>query len=216
VSFPVRIGIPAWRSLLGPFTTSGPFGIGADESGGELQTPRKSPGFGELPAGLPSDFLRRRPDIRRPSGNGIGNRPNRVSTAQLFEVFTDGLFRIPANQLDRSSGQQQPLGIGPRSTGPSSIQAHSGEHPALQGVQQETLARMKECSDVSEEVENSLVNLSRENPYRFLMESAASNDLAVSLPTNDIGGLQTYLSVIDARTRSTRQDESLKADRITP
>jgi multidrug efflux system outer membrane protein len=208
-----RLEISLWAALhhIGVLLGLEPMSLA-----GELQTPAEIPGVPEnLPAGLPSDLLRRRPDIRR-AERELASATARigVSTAQLFPRFSlTGSFGYRANQLDRVFQDSSNLwGIGPAFNWPIlNFKRILADIQRSRGVQQETLARYEKSVLTSlEEVENSLVNLSREKRrIAFLMESAASNDLAVELANERyVAGLQTYLSVIDAlNAQYTAQDE---------
>jgi multidrug efflux system outer membrane protein len=169
----------------------------------------------DLPAGLPSDLLRRRPDIRRAERDvAAATARIGVSTAQLFPKFSlTGTFGFQSNQADQLFRDSSNFwGIGPTISWPIlNFKRILASIEFSKAVQKETLARYEKSVLLSlEEVENSLVILSQEKRRaEALTEAAASNDLAVQLANERyLAGLQTYLAVIDALSAQyTAQDE---------
>jgi len=182
----------------------------------ELQASEELPAIPEnLPAGMPSDLLRRRPDIRRAEREvAAATARIGVSTAELFPKFSltgtfgfvsanfDTLFRDSSNFWD----------IGPTVRWPIlNFKRILASIELTKAVREETLARYERTVLLSlEEAENSLVNLSREKRrIQALTEAVRSNQLAVELATERyVAGLQTYLAVIDAQSALyTAQDD---------
>ena len=169
----------------------------------------------DLPAGLPSDLLRRRPDIRRAERDvAAATARIGVSTAQLFPKFSlTGSFGFQSNQSDQLFRDSSNFwGIGPTLSWPIlNFKRILAGIEFSKAVQKETLARYEKSVLLSlEEVENSLVILSQEKRRaEALTEAVASNDLAVQLANERyLAGLQTYLAVIDALSAQyTAQDE---------
>jgi NodT family efflux transporter outer membrane factor (OMF) lipoprotein len=182
----------------------------------ELRTPAGLPRIPEnLPAGMPSDLLRRRPDIRGAEREvAAATARIGVSTAQLFPRFSlTGSFNYQANQFDRVFRDSSNLwSIGPRfSWAILNFKRILADVELSREIRQEALIRYeRSVLNSLEEVENSLVRLSREKErIAFLTESVASNDLAVKLANERyVAGLQSYLAVIDALdAQYTAQDE---------
>ncbi len=182
----------------------------------ELRGPAGLPRIPEnLPAGLPSDLLRRRPDIRKAEREvAAATARIGVSTAELFPRFSlTGSFSYQANQFDRVFRDSSNLwSIGPRfNWAILNFKRILANLELTREVRQEALIRYERSVLTSlEEVENSLIRLSREKDrIAFLTESVASNDLAVELANERyLAGLQSYLAVIDALdARYTAQDE---------
>jgi outer membrane protein, multidrug efflux system len=174
----------------------------------ELQTPAELPAIPEnLPAGLPSDLLRRRPDIRR-AEREIAAATARigVSTAELFPKFSlTGTFGFRAMNVGSLYQDSSSFwNIGPSVHWPIlNFKRILATIEFTKAVQEETLARYERTVLLSlEEAENSLVNLSREKRrIEALTEAVRSNELAVKLATERyVAGLETYLAVTDAQS----------------
>jgi len=172
----------------------------------ELRASAELPQIPEnLPAGLPSDLLRRRPDIRRAEREvAAATARIGVSTAELFPKFSlIGSFDFQANQLNRlfSSSSNFWL-IGPAMHWPIlNFKRILANIDVTKAVREETLARYEKTVLLSlEEVENALVLLWKEKRrMEALAESVRANDLAVQLAMERyLAGLQTYLAVTDA------------------
>ena len=134
----------------------------------ELQSPMPLPRFpGDLPVGLPSDLLRRRPDIRR-AEREIAAATARigVSTAELFPKFSlTGAFGFQANASDLLLRDSSNFwSVGPTLSWPIlNFKRILASIEFSRAVREETLARYEKTVLLSlEEVENSLVQLSRE------------------------------------------------------
>jgi multidrug efflux system outer membrane protein len=168
-----------------------------------------------LPAGLPSDLLRRRPDIRRAERDvAAATARIGVSTAQLFPKFSlTGTFGYQSNESGSVFRDASNFWtIGPTIRWPIfNFKRILATIEFSKAVQKETLARYEKSVLYSlEEVENSLVVLSQEKRRaEALTEAVASNDLAVQLANERyLAGLQSYLAVIDALSAQyTAQDE---------
>ena len=172
----------------------------------ELQSAMSLPQVPEnLPAGLPSDLLRRRPDIRR-AEREIAAATARigVSTAELFPKFSlTGSIGLQANASDKLLRDSSNFwGIGPKFTWSIlNFKRILASIEFSKAVQEETLARYERTVLLSlEEVENSLVHLSQEKRrLEALTEAVLSNDLAVRLAMERyLAGIESYLAVTDA------------------
>ena len=182
----------------------------------ELRAAAEFPKIPEnLPAGLPSDLLRRRPDIRRAEREvAAATARIGVATAELFPKFSlTGSFDFQANQLNtlfRSSNNFWL--IGPAMHWPIlNFRRILANIDVTKAVREETLARYEKTVLLSlEEVENALVLLWQEKRrMEALAESVRANELAVQLAMERyLAGLQTYLAVTDAEEALyTAQDE---------
>jgi outer membrane protein, multidrug efflux system len=168
-----------------------------------------------LPAGVPSELLRRRPDIRRAERDlAAATARIGVSTADLFPRFTlFGTFGFQSDQI----GKLFTEGSNYWRIGPSvrwsilNFKRILANIEVSKAVREETLAKYEKSILLSlEEVENALVTLSREKKrLESLAESTRANELAVELARQRyVAGLQDYLAVVDAQTASyTAQDQ---------
>ena len=169
----------------------------------------------ELPAGLPSDLLRRRPDIRRAERELVAATARiGVSTAELFPRFSlAGTFGFQNDKLDGLlSGGSNFWRIGPNIRWPIvNFKRILANIEASRAVEEETLARYERSVLLSlEEVENALVRLAREKRrIESLTAAVRSNDLAVQLAMERyVAGVESYLAVIDAESALyTAQDQ---------
>ena len=168
-----------------------------------------------LPTGLPSDLLRRRPDIRRAERElAAATARIGVSTADLFPRFSlTGSFGYQADSVDRLFRDSANFwSIGPTVRWPIiNFKRILATIDALKAVREEVLALYeKNILRAFEEVENALVNLSREKRRAMsLVDSVRHNELAVALAKDRYrAGLASYLAVLDAEVASyTAQDQ---------
>ena len=168
-----------------------------------------------LPAGLPSELLRRRPDIRRAEREvAAATARIGVSTAELFPKFSlTGVYGFQSSRLDQlvrdesnfwriTPGFQWSI---------LNLKRILNHIEATKAVREETLARYEKSVLLSlEEVENALVLLSREKERAAALGQAVeANTLAVELAAQRYkSGLQSYLSVLDAESALfTAQDQ---------
>jgi len=182
----------------------------------ELQASAELPQIPEnLPAGLPSDLLRRRPDIRRAEREvAAATARIGVATAELFPKFSlSGSFDFQANQLSQLFRSSNNFWlIGPAMHWPIlNFKRILASIDVTKAVREETLARYEKVVLLSlEEVENALVLLWQEKRRMEALEgSVRANELAVQLAMERyVAGLQTYLAVTDAEgALYTAQDE---------
>lgn len=168
-----------------------------------------------LPAGLPSELLRRRPDIRK-SERELAAATARigVSTAQLFPRFSlTGSFGYQSQHLgDLGQDFSRFWQIGPTFRWSIlNLRRILSNIEASRAVREETLARYEKSVLIAlEEVENALVLLSREKHRsealaRAVESNAVAMDLAMELYR---AGTRTYLAVLDAESALyTAQDQ---------
>lgn len=175
---------------------------------GELSKPAPLPWIAaDLPVGMPSDLLRRRPDIRKAERELAGATARiGVSVAGLFPRFSlTGSFGYQANQTNRLFRDNSNFWtVGPAIRWPIlNFRRIMASIEVSKAVRDEALARYERSVLLSlEEVENALVSLSREKQRSgSLAEAVRSNQLAVDLSMERyLTGIQSYLAVIDARS----------------
>ena len=174
----------------------------------------------DLPVGLPSDLLRRRPDIRKAERElAAATARIGVATADLFPRFSlAGSFGYEAynsNLLFRDEGNF--WGIGPAMRWPIlNFKRTLARIEAGKAVREEVVARYERSVLLAlEEVENALVAISREkNRVKFLDEAVRENDLAVKLAMERyLAGVQSYLAVIDAQAALYAAEDELAQSR---
>ena len=171
-----------------------------------LSTSRLPAALPDLPVGLPSDLIRRRPDIRKAERElAAATARIGVATADLFPRFSlTGSFGYEAyssNVLFRD--QSNFWGIGPAMRWPIlNFKRILAQIEFSKAVREEALARYeRSVLSALEEVENSLVAISREKSrVKSLDEAVRANELAVKLAMERyLAGVQSYLAVIDAQ-----------------
>lgn len=175
----------------------------------------------EVPRGLPSDLLRRRPDIRRAEQALIAaNARIGVATADLYPRFfltgTIGLESVRAS--DFFDGGSHYWSIGPSVSWPvfeagrirSNIEAtNARQEQARLRYEQAVLASL-------EDAENSLTDYANERRrYRTLVEAVEANRRAVALAGElYTRGLTGFINVLDAQASLFRtQDELVRSER---
>ncbi len=175
----------------------------------ELAESRAVPGVPPVvPVGMPSDLLRRRPDIRRAERQVAGATARiGVETAELFPKFTIGAsLGLQSRNLDDLGDSQSGLwSLGPGlrwnvfdggRTRARIEAANSRERQALLAYQQSVLLAL-------EEVENALQGFSREQTRLRELEAAqAANERALTLATDRYKtGIGDFLNVLDSQQR---------------
>ena len=160
----------------------------------------------ELPAGLPSDLLRRRPDIRSAERQlASATAQVGVATADLYPKFSligsAGLSSISAS--DFFTGGSKLWSIGPSITWPifqggrivATIEVRNAQE------QQALLTYRQTILTALEDVENAIVAYTRERDRRRTLTAAvASNERAVDHATSlHTRGLTSFLNVLDAQ-----------------
>jgi len=169
---------------------------------------------GEIPAGLPSDLLRRRPDIRQAEAQvHSATAQIGVATAQLFPQFSlTGNANFGSNYFPTwFQSESRSLSIGPAMTWPifqggatvSNIHVQEAlRDQAFVGYQQTVLTALQQ-------VENSLIAFSKEQVHhKSLEEAVAADRKAVKLALTLFQEGQTdFLNVLTAQ-RTQYADES--------
>lgn len=176
----------------------------------------------EIPVGLPSDLVRRRPDIRRAEAQlHAATARIGVATADLFPRFNlTGSFGLSASDIARvgNIGTSKFWSFGPSVTWPvfagGRIRANIQVQDALQ--EQALAAYEKTVLTALKDVETALVAYAKEQDRRkSLVEAVASNRQAVDLAMKlYLAGRTDFLNVLtaqrslyvneDALTQSTR------------
>jgi outer membrane protein, multidrug efflux system len=160
----------------------------------------------EVLVGLPSELLRRRPDIRR------AERQLAAATAQVGAAIADlfprfsltgaaGLQSISAGDWFTSGSRF--WSIGPTVRWPIFDAGRIRANIEVRNAQQEQALRQYEKAILTalEDVENSLVNYSREQArHRALTDAVAANRRAVTM-ANDLytNGLVSFLNVLETQ-----------------
>ena len=176
----------------------------------------------EIPIGLPSDLLRRRPDIRR-SERQLAAATARIgiAVAQLFPQFSlTGSLGMESTKFKNIANSGSHFwSIGPSVSWPifdfgkirSTIRVQNAlEEQALTVYQATVLNALAD-------VEDSLVAYSREQVRRqMLADSVEANERAVRLATQRYtAGLTDFLSVLDAeRSLYAAQDQLVQSNRF--
>ena len=174
----------------------------------ELEREKQLPEVPEdIPAGLPSDLLRRRPDIRRAERElAAATARIGVSTAELFPKFSlTGSFGYQGTKLDDLPHESSNFWrIGPSFRWSIlNFKRLTANIEANKAAREESLVRYeKSVLNSLEEVENALVTLSREKlRTEALGEAVKANTLAFELALERYrAGVQSYLEVLDAET----------------
>lgn len=174
----------------------------------------------EVLVGLPSDLLRRRPDIRR------AERQLAAATAQIGAAMADlfpkfsltgfvGLQSISAG--DWFTGGSRFWSVGPTISWPIFDAGKIRANIEVRNAQQEQALRRYEKTVLTalQEVETSLVNYFKEQArHRSLAEAVAANRRAVDM-ANELyaRGLQDFLNVLDSqRSLFTSENDLAQSD----
>jgi multidrug efflux system outer membrane protein len=190
-------------------------GLGPGGLWGELSDAAPIPGLPpEVLVGLPSELLRRRPDIRRAERQlAAATAQVGAATADLFPKFSltgaAGLQSISAS--DWFAGGSRFWSIGPTIRWPIFDGGRIRANIQVRSAQQEQALRQYEKAILTafEDVENSLVNYSREQARNSsLAEAVAANRRAVAM-SNELyaNGLVDFLNVLETQ-RSLYASES--------
>jgi len=160
----------------------------------------------EVPVGIPSELLRRRPDIRRAEAQ-IHSETARigVATADLFPKFSlTGSLNFQNDQLHRLvNWNNRSWAVGPgvdwQIFSAGRVQSNIELQKALQ--QESVLAYQKTVLTALQDVENALVAYAKEHQRRkALVDAVASNRKAVDTATQLYTQGQTdFLNVLNAQ-----------------
>ena len=174
-----------------------------------------------VPVGLPSELLRRRPDIRRAERQlAAATAEIGVATADLFPKFNlNGTLTLQGNRYQALSNWGDRFwSFGPSFTWPifdagriwSNIQVQNAvQAQAYTAYKQAVLTALQD-------VQNALVAYAKEQQRRVALNDAvAANERAVTLASKRYNqGLTDYLNVIDAeRSLFSSQDALVQSNR---
>jgi NodT family efflux transporter outer membrane factor (OMF) lipoprotein len=188
----------------------------------QLQPPAAIPtAVPGIPVGLPSDLLRRRPDIRQ-AERQVAAATGRVgaATADLFPKFfltsAAGLESLDAGTFFDASSRFWSLG--PSMRWPIFTAGRIRQNIKVQNAQQEQAAIRYEQTVLTslEEVENALVACGKEQEHhQALTESETANRRAVELADERYrSGLVDFLNVLDTQSSLLAvQDDLARSER---
>lgn len=160
----------------------------------------------QVPVGLPSDLLRRRPDIRQ-SERALAAATARIGVAEgdLYPRFSlTGSFGLQSNNAGLTfAGDSRFWSIGPAMRWPVFDAGRIRNNIKVENARQEQALASYEKSILTglEDVENALVNYAREQDRRQnLVDSEAAAKRAADL-ANELysRGLTDFLSVLEAQ-----------------
>jgi NodT family efflux transporter outer membrane factor (OMF) lipoprotein len=182
--------------------------------------PPATPG---IPVGLPSDLLRRRPDIRQAERELAGATARiGVATADLFpRFFLTGAAGLQSlNASDFFSAGSRFWSLGPSMSWPIFSAGRIRQNIKVQNAREEqSLIRYEQTVLASlEEVENALVACGKEEEHhQALAQSEAANRRAVELADERYrSGLVDFLNVLETqRSLLAVQDELARSERTT-
>ena len=174
----------------------------------------------EIPAGLPSEILRRRPDIRRAEARAHSATAQiGVATADLFPKFNlTGSLSFRGTNANVFFWDKRSWSFGPSADwqifNAGSVSANIEVQKAL--TQQALIEYEKTVLTALNEVENALITYSNEQQRnKALLEAVTQNRKAVEISTKLYSEGQTdFLSVLDAqRSLYSSQDALVQSNR---
>jgi NodT family efflux transporter outer membrane factor (OMF) lipoprotein len=173
------------------------------ELSGDAPIPALPP---EVLVGLPSELLRRRPDIRRAERQlASATAGTGAATADLYpRFFLTGLAGLQSiSTSDWFTGGSRFWSVGPTISWPVFTAGRIRANIEVRSAQQEQALIQYEQAILTalEDVEDALVSYSTEQArHRSLVEAVAANRLAVEM-SNELylKGLQDFLSVLDSQ-----------------
>ena len=187
----------------------------------ELEKTSPIPSAGpEVDVGLPSDLLKRRPDIRRSEAQ-LAAATARIGEAKadLFPrfVLTGTAGRQAAQLHDLTLGAANFYSVGPGISLPLFTGGRIRSNIAVQSSRQReaVIGYQSTVLNALEEVQNALVNYAQEQERRDrLNEAAKQSQLAVDLATEQYkAGLTDFLSVLDAqRELYAEEDQAVQSE----
>jgi multidrug efflux system outer membrane protein len=182
----------------------------------ELSPTATIPAAPKVPVGLPSDLLRRRPDIRRAEAQlHSATAQIGVATADLFPKFSltgsTGYQSDKFKTLVRSSNNSWSLGGAIDWQLFSAGRVQSNIELQKAATQESLFVWQKAVLTALQDVENALVAYEKEQQRRqALIEAVAANRKALDLSTQlYTEGLTDFLSVLDAERSLYSAEDSL-------
>ena len=186
-----------------------------------LATAKIPPPPPEVPVGLPSELLRRRPDLRRAERDlAAATARIGVATAELYPKFSlTGLFALESiNASDFAKGGSRAWSVGPAIQWSIFQGGRIRAKISVENARQEQAAILYERSILValQEVEDALIAYAKEQAHRAeLSDAVAANLKAVDLANQRYTqGLVDFLSVLDAqRSLYVSQDALVQSER---
>jgi outer membrane protein, multidrug efflux system len=175
-----------------------------------------------VPVGLPSDLLRRRPDVRRAERQlAAATARIGVATAELFPRFSlTGSFGFQAsNASDLGDWDSRFFSVGPAARLPLFDRGRLRANIAAENAREQAAVATYERAVLValEDVENALVAYAKEQERRrSLSEAVESARRSVALATELYSrGLTDFLSVLEAqRSQFVVEDQLAESERI--
>ena len=185
-------------------------------------SPRELPRLPEaVPAGLPSDLLRRRADIRRAERElAAATARVGVATADLFpRISLTGSLGLQSDEFKNLfQGASRAWSIGPSVFWPLFDAGRIRANIAIQNARQEQalIGYQRSVLIALQDVESALIGYAKEQERRKVLgEAVTNNQRAVSLANERYqAGLESLISVLDAqRQLFAAQDSLVQSDR---
>jgi len=188
-----------------------------ETSADELAQERAVPGAaGQVPVGLPSYLLRRRPDIRRAERElAAATARIGVATADLFPRFSlTGAIGLQSSDLgDLPKAGSEFWSLGPSFSWPIFTAGRIRANIRVQNARQEqALTRYEQSILLAlEDVENALINYGKEQErFKSLDQAVKANRRAVEMATElYTRGVIDFLSVLEAQRSLFASEEQL-------
>lgn len=208
----LRTGLAQTVHRLGVLLGSEPMALAK-----ELEAVRPIPAApSEIPVGVPSDLLRRRPDVRR-AERQLASATARigVATAELFPKFSlTGFFELQSDQIGNlAEGDSRAWAIGPAVRWNVFDAGRIRAQIAVENARQEQAVAFYERAVLIslEDAENALVALSQEQTRRAALTRAVdANARAVDLATQLYSsGLRDFLNVLASNQQLFESEDQL-------
>ena len=171
---------------------------------------------GQVPLGLPSDLLRRRPDIRRAERDlAAATARIGVATADLFPKFSlTGSIGLQSSDLsDLPKASSEFWSLGPSFRWPIFTAGRIRANIRVQNARQEqALTRYEQTVLIAlEDVENALINYGKEQErFKSLDQAVRANRRAVEMATElYTRGVIDFLSVLEVQRSLFASEEQL-------
>jgi NodT family efflux transporter outer membrane factor (OMF) lipoprotein len=169
----------------------------------------------EVPTGLPSEMLRRRPDIRRAEAQiHAATARIGVATADLFPRFNlAGSLSVSADRVKSMKWDSRSWSLGPSANwqifNAERVSSNIEVQKALQ--QQAVLTYKKTVLTAIQDVENALVAYAKEQEHhKALIDAVTANRKAVEIATKlYVEGQTDFLSVLDAHRSLYSSEDAL-------
>jgi len=169
----------------------------------------------EVPTGLPSEMLRRRPDIRRAEARiHAATARIGVATADLFPKFNlAGSLSVSADRVKSMKWDSRSWSLGPSADwqifNAGRVSSNIEVQKALQ--EQAVLTYKKTVLTAIQDVENALVAYAKEQEHhKALIDAVTANRKAVEIATKlYVEGQTEFISVLDAQRSLYSSEDAL-------